>query len=220
MTVPVVAVVGLSNSGKTRMVTGLVRAFHGRGYRVAAIKHASHGHDPGPPGKDSVRFQDTGAQEVVVSSPDRITRTVRRSEDESLERLVAGLIASADIVIAEGFKHSGVPKVLIEGEGVIDPCPSNIVAVVGDGPQGVNPPRFATDCVEELAAYLEDLLVTPQGARDHTAAGARISLIVDGAPVRLKKYPASALEETLRGFLRSLHGVSTSPRTIELRLER
>ncbi len=46
MTVPIVAIVGYSDSGKTRVASALVGLLTQRGHRVAAFKHAAHGDTP------------------------------------------------------------------------------------------------------------------------------------------------------------------------------
>lgn len=219
MRVPTVAVVGFSNSGKTRVAAGLVRVLSSRGYRVAAFKHASHGHDPAPSGKDSQRLCAAGAQEVVVSSPGMVTRTVIHDGDLTLEDLIAGLVQPPDIVVAEGFKTSAVPKVVLESDEQLDPYPSNIIAMVSHGPCDAPTPVFGIDDMEGLATFVEQSLLVRRGFV-HAGAPAAVSLTVDGVRIPLKEYPASALDETLRGFLRSLRSVPPGARKIEIRLHR
>ena len=55
---PVVAFVGNSNSGKTTLVVQIVGILKKLGYRVATVKHAAHGFDIDRPGKDSYRFRE------------------------------------------------------------------------------------------------------------------------------------------------------------------
>ena len=50
----IVAVVGLSETGKTRLVVRLIEEFRRRGLRVAAVKRCSHGFSLDTEGKDSV----------------------------------------------------------------------------------------------------------------------------------------------------------------------
>ena len=49
----VYGIVGRKNSGKTHLVTRLVRAAVARGLAVSTVKHAHHAFDVDQPGKDS-----------------------------------------------------------------------------------------------------------------------------------------------------------------------
>ena len=67
MTLPVIAVVGLSNSGKTRVAAALIQILASKGLRIAAVKHASHGHQVDRPATDSTRLFAAGAAKIVIS---------------------------------------------------------------------------------------------------------------------------------------------------------
>ena len=64
----VFGIVGRKNSGKTHLVTRLVRLASRRGLRVSTIKHAHHSFDIDRPGKDSHLHREAGAHEVLVAS--------------------------------------------------------------------------------------------------------------------------------------------------------
>ncbi|MBQ10827.1 MAG: molybdopterin-guanine dinucleotide biosynthesis protein B [Planctomyces sp.] len=151
---PVVAIVGYSNSGKTRVAASLVKILSRQGYRVAAIKHCPHGHDSGPRDSDSRRLYDEGAIRVIASSPDKVTIQERVSHDASLATLASLVHEDADLVVAEGFKSSGAPKVLVLDD-LSEPGPlRNVIATVnGDGgPWGC--PRYGFDDLESLAGLI------------------------------------------------------------------
>ena len=59
--IPVVSVVGVSDSGKTTLMERLLKEIKSRGWRVATIKHDLHGFDIDKPGKDSWRHARAGA---------------------------------------------------------------------------------------------------------------------------------------------------------------
>ena len=64
-------IVGRKNSGKTHLVTRLVRLASSRGLRISTIKHAHHAFDIDQPGKDSHEHRVAGAHEVLVASAQR-----------------------------------------------------------------------------------------------------------------------------------------------------
>ena len=78
----VVGFIGYSNTGKTTLIEKLIPIFTSRGLRVAAIKHAHHGFDMDRPGKDSYRYRQAGAGQVLIATEQRwalLTETPRRA---------------------------------------------------------------------------------------------------------------------------------------------
>lgn len=160
-TPPVVTIVGSSDAGKTTVAVFLIEALTERGYAVAAIKHCPHGHDVDRRASDTHRMYTAGATAVIASSPDRTTRVDRTTENSLLE--VPGLPSpiEADIVIAEGFKRSKLPKVLVEGEGGGVPAVENAIALVGND-RNISAPRYYhLDELTELAALVEERFLLP-----------------------------------------------------------
>ncbi len=66
---PIVSFIGKKKSGKTTVVLGVIEELRSRGYRVAVIKHDTHGFEVDVPGTDSYRFRELGAEVVGISSP-------------------------------------------------------------------------------------------------------------------------------------------------------
>ena len=130
----VVAVVGYSNSGKTRVATHLVSALASQGYRIAAIKHCHDGHDADRSGSDTAKLREAGAVTTIASSPGLLTTVQQVNGDSRLETLARAVGEEIDIVIAEGFKASSVPKVLVVGDDGRYPEVENVIAVVSDKP--------------------------------------------------------------------------------------
>ncbi|MBI2165044.1 MAG: molybdopterin-guanine dinucleotide biosynthesis protein B [Chloroflexi bacterium] len=206
------AIVGPSGSGKTRVAVALVERLRARGHRVAAVKHSPHGHQVDRPASDSSRLFAAGADKVIVSSPGQSTAIERTQGDASLEEVVATLDPSYDLVIAEGFKGSTVPKVLVVGGEVLSPAPGNVIAVVGAGETGAQVPCYSFEELDRLADQVEKDLLEKAGESQ------AISLVVDGRPVPLGPFAASALAGVVHGFLSSLKGVPASPRWVRLGL--
>ena len=161
---PVVGLAGYSGSGKTTLATGVVRALVEAGVRVAAIKHAHHSFDVDRPGKDSYELRRAGAVQTLIGSRRRwalVTESATTREptlDEFVDKLDW---ESIDIVLVEGFKHAGVPKIAIgRGEGtppVDDAC---VVAVAtpgaaGGGASGARAlPRLDLDRPDRVARFI------------------------------------------------------------------
>lgn len=105
-------VVGWKNTGKTSLVERLVTEIVGRGFTVSTIKHAHHGFDIDHPGRDSHRHRAAGATEVLLSSPVRwaLMHELRGAPEQEMDDLLPKL-SPVDLVLVEGFKLHGHPKV-------------------------------------------------------------------------------------------------------------
>jgi len=148
-----------SNSGKTTLIEKIVRILKGRGLRVAVIKHASAGFDLDKPGKDSWRFQQAGADAVILSGPGRIA-LMRKVEHEPGPEALARLAGDVDIVIVEGYKNSEKNKIEVFRQGVSGERPlsqndPSYLALVSDTPFSGSIPCFDLDD----AAGVADLIV-------------------------------------------------------------
>ena len=130
-------VVGWKNTGKTGLVTRLVAHLTGMGLRVSTIKHAHHSFDVDHEGRDSYRHREAGASQVLIASRERVAlmEELRGADEPSLDDLLARL-APADIVIIEGYKGEGHPKIETHraetGKDLIAPDDPTICAVASD----------------------------------------------------------------------------------------
>jgi molybdopterin-guanine dinucleotide biosynthesis protein B len=111
MTQQVLGVVGWSGSGKTTLLEFLVANLVAEGKKVNVIKHSHHDVTLEPPHKDTARFRQAGAAEVLLASPFRyaIVHELTNQAEPSLEDLLLKL-SPADIVLVEGYKWANVAK--------------------------------------------------------------------------------------------------------------
>ncbi len=107
--IPIISVVGWSNSGKTTLICKLIPELNRRGYRVATVKHDVHGFDWDQPGKDTWLHRKAGAAVSAISSPRRFALVRELDRELSLEE-IAGTIKDVDIIITEGYKFGNKPK--------------------------------------------------------------------------------------------------------------
>lgn len=134
-----VGFIGYSNSGKTTLIEKLIPLLKARGYTVSALKNAHHGFDMDRPGKDSYRYREAGASQVLIASTQRWALLTETPQGHApLERLLQEL-APCDLVLVEGFKSEGLmPRIEVRRSCVqeppIFPRDPNVVAVATDGP--------------------------------------------------------------------------------------
>jgi len=105
----VFGVYGFKNSGKTAVVTSIVRELRRRGKSVAAIKQVSHpDFSIDTPGVDTDLFSKAGARSIGVISENETS--IIYKDRKSLMDLIP--FFHADYLILEGFRQALVPKII------------------------------------------------------------------------------------------------------------
>ena len=135
-TLPIVSIVGKSQSGKTVLMEQLIAEFKRRGYKVAALKHSHGGMEIDHPGKDSWRFAQAGSDAVFVSSPDKLAFIKNLNHDLNIEEIMPILGPEFDLILAEGFRKSKTPKIEVHRKELGDDLlcsPEELSAIVTDG---------------------------------------------------------------------------------------
>ena len=108
---PIVSFIARSGTGKTTLVTALISELKARGYKVGAIKHDAHKFEIDHPGKDSYRFTESGADSMLISSNNKLAFVKQHQQTPEIDTLVSEYFADVDIVLVEGFKRLGLPKI-------------------------------------------------------------------------------------------------------------
>lgn len=108
---PAVSFIARSGTGKTTLVTALIRELKAMGLKIGAIKHDAHKFDIDHPGKDSYRFTEAGADNMLISSGSKLAFVKQHDQSPEIEELVAKYFPDVDLVLVEGFKRSNLPKV-------------------------------------------------------------------------------------------------------------
>ena len=111
MTARAVSFVAKSGTGKTTLLEKVIAELKQRGYRVGVIKHDAHKFEIDHPGKDSWRLTQAGADTMLVASPEKLALVRRHTEPPSVDELIATYFADVDVILTEGFKKSGLPKI-------------------------------------------------------------------------------------------------------------
>ena len=157
MAIPILCVVGRSNSGKTTLIERLIPELVRAGYRVATIKHAGHGFDLDTEGKDSWRHKRAGASTVIVLSRGSLAMFSDVSEQIKVEEIRDRYLDhEIDLIIAEGWKSDDYPKIVVVRDqlGEVPVSPQGLLAVVSKEPVDVPVPRLHPDDVQALSALI------------------------------------------------------------------
>lgn len=150
---------GYSGSGKTTLIEQLIPMLRAQGLRVSLIKHTHHGFDIDRPGKDSYRFREAGAGEVMLAGAQRwaLMRELRDEVQPSLAELLAHL-SPCDLVLVEGFKSAELPKIEVYRPATGHPMVlgeyPNVVAVASDAALDVTVPVLDLNDVEAVMRFM------------------------------------------------------------------
>jgi molybdopterin-guanine dinucleotide biosynthesis protein MobB len=161
--IPLVSIVGKSNSGKTTLVEKLIYELKQRGYKVATIKHNRHGFDIDHEGKDSWRHKTAGARMTVIASPEKVAVIEDVDRDYEIEELVEHYIHDVDIVLVEGFKRNIHPKIEVFRKELKRELMSindeSLLAVASDQPLDIDVPCFDINDSRTIADFIEATII-------------------------------------------------------------
>ena len=210
--IPVIAIVGKSNIGKTTFIEKLLPEIISRGYRVATIKHDVHGFEVDKEGKDSWRHRKAGAACTVISSPKQLALIRDIDHDAMPDEVLGRFISDVDLVITEGYKREPLPKVEVYRSSMY-PEPlctkdDNLIAVMSDKPLDLGAPCLGLDDVKELTDIIEQRFLAPRQMDT-------LRLVVDGELVPLKPFIDTLLKNAIKGMTASLKGCA-NPHEIEI----
>lgn len=168
MTGKAVSFVAKSGTGKTTLLEKVIALLKRRGYRVGVIKHDAHRFEIDHPGKDSYRLTAAGADTMVITSPDKLAMVKKHEASPPLEELIESCFGDVDIVLTEGFRKSGLPKIEVHrGERSPDLlCRGShhdptLLAVASDEPLSLDVPVFDLNDPTVIADFLIDTFLAP-----------------------------------------------------------
>ncbi len=154
---PILFFVGRSNSGKTTLIERVIPELARRGYRVATVKHAGHGFELDTEGKDSWRHKQAGASAVIVISRGSLAMFADVSEEIKVEDVGGRFLdGRTDLILAEGWKSEGCPKIVVVRERLDEAGVSvdGALAVVSMKPVAADVPCLDRNDIPALAQLI------------------------------------------------------------------
>jgi molybdopterin-guanine dinucleotide biosynthesis protein B len=213
--IPIISIVGKSDSGKTTLIEKLVPELTRRGYRVATVKHDMHGFEVDREGKDSWRHKQAGAHTVVISSPQKLALIRDVEKDLTLDEIRGKWIQDVDLILSEGYKRDVQPKIEIfrkeKHKKLLCTKKDNLIAIVSNQKFRVGVPCFDLEDMRSLANFIEKEALKSKKEKE-------IFLRVNGRPISITPFVKDFLTKTIKGMLSSLKGCETSE-SIEIRIE-
>jgi molybdopterin-guanine dinucleotide biosynthesis protein B len=211
---PIICIVGASDSGKTTFLEKLIPELVARGYRVGAIKHDAHGFEIDHEGKDTWKLRRAGAGVIAISSPNLFASIRRTDAEMSLQEIGARFFWTEDILIAEGFKRAHFPKIEIF-RSTVEPKPicgpsDNLVALVSDDLIDTPVPRFLFSDWRGVADLIEERYLKNRKKR-------KMTVQLDGKQLPMKDFVEDFVLGGIKGMLSSLRGWE-KPETISIQI--
>jgi molybdopterin-guanine dinucleotide biosynthesis protein B len=175
-------IVGRKKAGKTRLIVQLIPALRARGWRVATVKHSSHGHELDLPGTDSAQHRRAGAEATLIIAANAVA--LHRDpppEPSDREALLQAYLGDFDLVLIEGWSRRDGPRIevvpALDETAWAEPLHRDhprLLAVAG-GAQGASPPLPAAPPVPWLLAHqidpIADLIVRALGPDEPPRTG-------------------------------------------------
>ena len=162
MSVPVLAIVGFSNSGKTTLMEKLISALSAEGLDVCTIKHSHHQPEMDTPGKDSWRHKHAGAKGSLLVGPEQLLMVADIQKPLTPQEMADAYFPHADLVLVEGYVSMPCAKIEVvrEGRSADMRCePSELIAVVTDMQDlSVNIPKLDLNDTQQVTTFILDWL--------------------------------------------------------------
>ncbi len=215
MSIPIISIVGKSDSGKTTLIEKLLPELTKRGYRIATVKHDVHGFEVDREGKDSWRHKQAGAHSVVISSPTKAALIRDVESDMSLEEIREKLIRDVDLILSEGYKKDIQPKIEVfrkeKHKELLCTQKDHLVAIASNLKFNVGVPCFDLEDMGGLADFIEKEFLKSRKENP-------VSIKVNGNPISMTPFVRDFVTGTIKGMLSALKGCN-EPKRIEIDIE-
>ena len=113
MNEPVIGIYGKSNTGKTTLISDIIKQLSNEGYSIASVKITDKKIGIDTKGKDTWKYENAGAQLVVLSSPKETDFLIKKPKDIQEIIVQINQIAKYDLIIIEGANDKFTQKIRI-----------------------------------------------------------------------------------------------------------
>lgn len=152
--IPVFSVVAYSGTGKTTFLERLIPLLKAKGLSIAVIKHDAHEFEVDRAGKDSWRMTQAGADVTGLISDTQAVLMENRAV--SIQRFI-DQIQGVDLILTEGYKHGGWPKILLHAKITGKPLPidpDTCMAVCTDDAIQTTAPLYSLEDAQAVAELI------------------------------------------------------------------
>ncbi|MFC1909489.1 molybdopterin-guanine dinucleotide biosynthesis protein B [Chloroflexota bacterium] len=191
---PIISIVGRSESGKTTLLVTLITELKRRGYKVAIMKHSGDNVvELDTVNKDTWRFSQAGSELSAISSAQKLAIYKQVDPDFSPEQLSHFVSCDCDLILTEGFKQSSYPKIEVhrreQGEDLVS-LTEQLLAVVTDEPLEIDVPQFTENDTTKISDIIENEILDHQKEDD-------IDLLINGIRIPINASFRALLTRTI-----------------------
>ena len=104
---------GESNTGKTMLLTDLIKRLTTDGFKIATIKKSDKKINMDVPGKDTFRHAEAGSEITVLSSKHETNFILKKNINTTDILSVISQIDYYDFILVEGASDRSIPKIRI-----------------------------------------------------------------------------------------------------------
>ncbi|WP_048189690.1 molybdopterin-guanine dinucleotide biosynthesis protein B [Methanobacterium sp. SMA-27] len=211
----IIGIVGTKNTGKTVLVTNIVKKLVERGFDVGTVKHTTEGFDIED--RDTWKHKEAGAQ-VVVGSGDETFLNIGETMELDLIFNLMKYVKELDFVVVEGFKHSRYAKIstsdykddlTIKNVDVRDLKPADIeslVDMIENRSFGIYQSLNCKKCGFESCDAFQKAKISGDASKDVKCETEddNVVLKVDGFAIPMNPFVKSLVKNVVRGMVDSL----------------
>jgi len=155
----VFTITGWSESGKTTLITRLIKHFKLKNKQVIALKSAMHKVYLEPESTDTFRFLEAGADIACLASTDELMTMKRISDKADALTFLEEQYPGTDILLLEGLRKENIPLIEVfdsRKQKTLKFSPEILCAIVADKPVNESVPNFLFNDIDEIAGFMEE----------------------------------------------------------------
>ncbi len=152
--------IGWSKSGKTTLISSLIKELSGRGFNVLAVKKIPDRFHVEPEGKDSRKFLDSGAETVYLIAEKQLMKMRQITDPKDFSKIADNDFKDHDFILIEGLTVNGSHIFEVFDPEISNKLKSNIrslSAIISDKNVFKNIKHFKRDDIIKIADYIVDL---------------------------------------------------------------
>ena len=210
----IIAVVGTKNTGKTTLVTRIVKELVERGFKVGTVKHTHHQFDH--PERDTGKHKTAGA-EIVAGIGSETFLTLNNTMDLENVLVMMKFMKDLDFVVIEGLKESRYAKIstsefndefTIANVNVFEMDDSKLISIVDlilersfGMINDLNCKKCGYDCCDE---FIHAKIAGKPDAIQCKAESDQVILKINNHMIPLNPFVRTFINETVFGMVKSL----------------
>jgi len=174
---------GYSNTGKTKLITKIIKQLEKQGYKTAVVKITNKKTTMDIEGKDTYRYTQSGAKLAVLKSKNETDIIIKRKQD--LDEIIQNInkLGIYDIILVEGINDKNTPKIKI---GDISERPNTIYHYKND----------FNKLIRIIKKQMEK-----QNSKE------KLEVKVNDKNIPLNDFTGEFIKNTITGMLKTLKGV-------------